>query len=116
MTDYRKNQRDKDYIQIVVWEGVKMQPGDESKLENILKDNFKIQHPIRPIGTVETLPGLGGPGGRHDYFFLIHNKDIRCLSTPKRLLFEFRWWEDVLDNDGWEIYDNQFIANYTPRD
>ncbi len=67
----------------------------------IIKSHFKLTELPRMVGLVTTAPGQGGPGGRVDLAFLIHNDDIdRFLKKLRTWVHEPPiWWEDILDDN-----------------
>ena len=108
--------RDDNYKQVCVWQGTHVEWDEYEQVQNFLKVSFNMQHPIKIIGNIITLPSAGGPGGRSDFCFLIHNEE-KALSNVKRLEFSIRWWEDVLMNlskTDQKIYPLKFRQAYPP--
>ena len=90
------------YSRMVVW------PNGGSIVEDcvedcakIIKSHFELTELPRVVGLVTTAPGQGGPGGRVDLAFLIHNDDIdRFLKKLRTWVHEPPiWWDDIFDDD-----------------
>ena len=106
------------YTQMCVWPGtvVEQDDMDGGELDNFFNATFNLEHPIRAVGCVTTLPdrkngkAVEGTGGRHDFVFFVHSDDIGKFAVP-RLQFGIRWWEDVVGNKSHNIYPSSF-RNY----
>ena len=104
---------DNEYRQIVCWEGTELGVDDEAMFVDFVQGELALQHDVRVIGTVETLPGRNGPGGRIDLFFIIHDDDVMRAAT-RRLKFGMRWISDCIapENGGPGIYPPAFLRAY----
>lgn len=87
---------------LVVWEGTVLRPDEIPDFLEFLKTECGAAHGARVLGSVDTLPGHGGPGGRTDLFFAVKETDIPVFAL-RRLRFEMRWWTDVAASGG-ELY------------
>lgn len=95
---------------LTVWPGTVLEDDQHTDFLLFLKDSLRLEFPARVIGSVDTLPGQGGPGGRTDLLFTIHAKDIpRCAM--RRLQFGMRWWCDVKAQDS-KIYPRDLLDAY----
>jgi hypothetical protein len=103
-----------EYQQIVCWEGTELGVDEEAMFVTFVQEELALQHDVQVIGTVKTLPGRNGPGGRIDLFFFIHNDDVPRAAT-RRLKFGMRWINDCIapENGGPGIYPPAFLRAYT---
>lgn len=111
------NQRDKNYKQVCVIHNMNLPSTRYETFNKTLASVFNLTKDIRIIGVIETLPGAGGPGGRSDLFFIVHEDDIEKLCNNQRISYGIRWWEDVLFNlspQEQEIYPKAFRQQYPP--
>ena len=109
------NLRTEDYDQLLIWPATTFDMKKDQKfLQKAMRDRFGIKHELVIVGTVETLPGEGGRGGRSDLFWLVHKDDVARFSNIKRLRMGIRWWEDIFYNNGEGIYPAKFRMDY-PR-
>jgi hypothetical protein len=97
------------YTQLCVWPDTILGEGTPSEFEQFMLENFGTR--VRFAEEVVTLPGDGGPGGRHDLFFYAHNDDLGKFAVP-RLQVGIRWWEDVVGNRSHLIYPKDVIDKY----
>ncbi len=97
------------FKQICVFEGTLVTPEEVPDVEKYFKDEFGVR--MKFLETVVTLAGQGGEGGRHDVFLAIHEDDIPKFATW-RFSLGIRWWEDVLNNRGGEIYPRSVLEKY----
>ena len=88
-------------VAVLVWPGTLLAAEQEKEFEKWIKDEIGAVATV--LGVVKTLPGQGGPGGRSDLFFTIRTSDIVNFALW-RLQYGMRWWEDVVDNGGSDIY------------
>jgi hypothetical protein len=95
MFGWKSGLGDNEYRQIICWEGTELGVDDETSFISFVKDELALQHDVRVIGNVKTLPGRNGPGGRIDLFFIIHNDDVIRAAT-RRLKFGMRWMNDCI--------------------
>lgn len=109
----------KDYKQICVWPGTLLAEDDTitnaniKAFEEFFKKEFGVT--VRYLETVTTLPDKGDAttGGRKDVFFTLEEGDIARFSVM-RLAVGIRWYEDYLDNGGYDILPPDIIEKY-PR-
>lgn len=98
------------FKQLVVWPDTKMGPGDDADLvSQFAAKGFRVRY----VDCITTRPGLGGPGGRSDCFFYVHDDDVVNFSLAK-ILIGARWWEDVVANAGSCIYPESFVLAHPP--
>lgn len=99
------------FNQVCVWQNASLGTSHEQEFVNWLKDVFQVRGKF--LEEVETLPTPGEPGtgGRVDLFFSIHDDDIYKFAV-NRLLYNIKWWEDVLGNGGGDIYDDTILYKY----
>ena len=99
---------------LLVWPKVYIRNKDERRdfQTRGFKDFFPdTKHEPVVIGNVITLPGEGGPGGRSDLFFWVHESDVPLFAAA-RFKYGIRWWQDVYGNHGEHIYPKQFRDAY----
>ena len=115
-TSKDKRRRGGEYQQVVMMYGCDFNAQDVSELFNFFRTECSLEHPIRWIGIITTGPGDGGPGGRRDAAFILHNDDRMKIGGNMRLRqsFDLHWLEDAYDNGGRDIYPDWFLAKY-PR-
>jgi len=113
---WQPGMRDKNYQIVALWQGTDITRWDVNPLnpDNVMqfaKDQWGTR--IKPIGVVTTLPGDGGPGGRTDFAFLVHNQDVlRFAVTRLKVPSDApRWWEDAYHQRA-KIYPQAFINAY----
>jgi hypothetical protein len=99
------------YKQLCVLHGVIV--GENSKEEFIewLKETFDVRGLYSEEVVTLPTPDVPDTGGRNDLFFYIHDDDIEKFAVP-RLAYRIRWWEDVLNNGGGELYDEKILEKY----
>ena len=99
------------FNQVCVWEGAKVDIGQEEEFIDWLKQVFSVRG--KYLEQVETLPTPNQPntGDRVDLFFSVHDDDIPNFAVT-RLLYGIRWWEDVLGNGGGKLYDDTVLHRY----
>jgi hypothetical protein len=108
-----KTTKPEEYTQMVVWPGTMVEKGDGEKLAMFFKDEFGMEHDVIPMGCITTKPdkkdgkNVEGTGGRIDFLFLVHTRDIGRFAVP-RLGYGMRWLEDVVSNRGHKIYPMKF--------
>jgi len=104
------------FTQVVVWPATIVKDEEIEDMIQWFADEFKVR--IQFLETIITKPGDGGPGGRSDVLFALHNEDIGKFVIPK-LRLGCRWIEDVIDNarsdGGLCIYPNHFVEYYSWR-
>ena len=108
--------RDANYTQLCIVQGLgydSTDPLHRATFDNMTKTKLGMKHPARIVGTVTTGPGQGGPGGRTDFFFLVHKDDVSNM-TLARIAYGIRWWDDVYDNGHGSLYPAAFLAAYPP--
>jgi hypothetical protein len=104
-----------EYKQLLIWPGTEFdRHKDVDQLNNFMKTVFGLTNDIVVVGTIRTLPGQDGPGGRSDLFWLVHEDDTLKFGNSKRLGMGIRWWEDVFYNNGQDIYPADFKTAYPP--
>ena len=104
-----EEKKDNKFTQLCVWSGTTL---DESTVKDFIaffKNDMNTR--IKYAEEVTTIPGDGGPGGRTDQFFYVHNDDIKHFAVP-RLSMGIRWWEDVVGNNSHNIYPKEIIEKY----
>lgn len=98
--------RKDDFTQVCVWEGVRLAfHGDRRvrQFEQFIAQKCKGAR-VQYLEEIKTSPDIRagcavkGTGGRNDVFFAVHKEDIATFAL-KRLQFDIRWIEDVLDNE-----------------
>lgn len=99
------------FNQVCVWQGTTVGIGNQQEFVDWLKDVFGVRG--KYLEEVETLPTRDEPdtGGRIDLFFSIHDDDIYKFAV-NRLLYGIKWWEDVLENGGGDLYDDTVLYRY----
>lgn len=109
-----KRQTDENYQQVVICRGCGFTQEDASQFLEFLTEECKFQHNVRWIGLVITEAGEGGPGGRQDAVFVLHNDDVMLLAPRLDLGqgLSMSWLEDAYDNGGLKIYPKWFIQKY----
>jgi hypothetical protein len=104
---------DNEYSQLVIWPGTVLGSTPPVQFEDWLKNEFGVR--AKYAEEVITLPGDGGPGGRNDIFFFVHQEDTSKFAV-KRLMYGMRWWEDVInkdeDDDSPLIYPEAILEKY----
>ena len=122
MGDAVNVERRHQYNQVAVWPGTlvvgeltepELQQRSIDGFEKWLLEDLGVR--IQYLEEVTTLPGAGGPGGRVDALFAVHDEDVLVFAT-KRLAYGMRWIEDVRaeHNGGHEIYP-QRLDDYCSR-
>lgn len=103
------------FKQVAVWRGVIVGADKVAEFEQFMLDNTGTR--IQYLEEVTTRPGQGGPGGRNDVLFAIHDEDI-----PKFALRRFKfgdgspaWIEDLFGNGHGCLYEER-IAGYKTWD
>ena len=86
--------------------------GTNEEMIDFLKLNLDVD--IIPVGTVETIAGQGGPGGRLDGVFWLNGKDVPRFAVP-RFQVGIRWYEDVVLNNSHLVYPAEFLL-WAPED
>ena len=108
---------DAEYSQMCVWPATTVtdEDVDSGELQDFFKESFNLEHPIKVVGCVTTLPDeehrdMEDPptGGRHDFMFFVHGADTGKFAIP-RLQYGIRWWEDVVGNNSHTIYPQEFL-------
>ena len=110
---WKSEQRSENYSQLMVWEGTLIDESEYADFQEFIASEIGSKNPVKIIGTVKTLRGYGGPGGRSDMFFIVHNDDINRFAIGK-MKIRLRWYEDVLDNTP-DIYPKSFTTSYPPH-
>lgn len=95
-------ERGEEFGQVCVWPGT-LVGGDVDAFVKFMLLELKTR--VVYLEEIETLPGKGGPGGRNDLFFAVHEDDIGRFTVP-RLSMGIRWIEDAISqaNGGNQIY------------
>lgn len=88
-----------DKQQKFVWLGTVISDNDREAVQEFFLSDFGAH--VTYLGTIVTLPGDGGPGGRHDAVFSIEDADITRFASARFKLGSNapRWWEDYLANN-----------------
>lgn len=100
------------YYMVCIWQGKQVENSQIPGFQEWLRTIFHNAHPVSIIGHVKTLPGAGGPGGREDFLFLIHDEDVLKFSIPLRLHIGIRWWDDIFFNNQHIIYPRDFVCTF----
>ena len=88
------------FSQVCVWPATVV--GDQVEaFEQHMFDKMGVR--VQYLEEVVTGPGEGGPGGRNDVRFAIHDEDIGKFAVP-RLSMGISWIEDVFANGGGVLY------------
>jgi len=99
---------------MLVWIGTDVTNAPKKDVEQCLQQALKARQPLKYVGTVTTLPGNGGSGGRTDVFLLVHRSDIPRVAVNRLRLGDVRWWEDIFYNIQQHIYPRDIIESYPP--
>ena len=96
---------------MVVWQGTIIEDKDAEEAEfcDCVMEKFNLTRLPVLIGTVKTLPGAGGPGGRTDALFLIHQGDVSGFAMTRLKYADLKWFGDVV-GDG--IYPPELMTAY----
>jgi len=98
----------KAFSQVCVWCGTVVGEGKEEEMVKFFKDEFGIR--AKYLEEVVTLPDPGDEsgetGGRNDLFFAVHKDDVDKFAIP-RLHYGIRWFEDLFNNGGGELYEER---------
>ena len=102
---------DKNYTQLCVWPACVLgEDNSPETFETFMQNEFGVR--VKFAEEVETtIPQADFPGFRHDLFFYIHSEDIPKFAV-KRLMYEIRWWEDVLGNGHGSDYSLATLEKY----
>ena len=77
-------------------------------LDAWLKKEYKLRHPVRVIGHVQTLQK-----GRCDFFFIVHADDRGNMERLKRHDHGITSWNDAYFNTGGStVYPYEFRKHY----
>ena len=100
--------RTKEFSQVCVLCGIVVGKGKEDELVKFFKDEFDIR--AKYLEEVVTLPDpgdeCGETGGRNDLFFAVHKDDVDKFAIP-RLQYGIKWFEDLFNNGGGELYEDR---------
>lgn len=97
------------YQTVCLWPGTSIRPGEVPDFVDFICKEFETVHPIEVIGNVKTRAGHGGPGGRLDLLFLVHDDDVMKFANSKRSELGIRWWSDVHFNDQHDLYSKDLL-------
>jgi hypothetical protein len=100
-----------DFKQLCVWERTLVGTENVQEFIEWLNEQFGVRGKYcEEVKTLPT-PNVSGTGGRNDLFFYIHDEDVSKFSIP-RLMFNIRWWEDVLGNGNGCLYPKEILEKY----
>jgi len=105
-------ERPEEFSQVCVWQGTLIE-GKVDEFVAFMKDELNAR--VIYLEEIATLPGDGGPGGRNDVFFAVHNEDIGAFAT-ERLAYGIRWIEDALSFANGEMLYPERVYAYRTRD
>lgn len=98
-------------MQRIVWRNVSAERAQEA-IDFLAKEGYPG---LKYIGTITTLPGHGGPGGRPDSVFDLPVEHVGRIAVWRfGLENPFSWWEDYVANDG-DICPSADKKKYTPE-
>lgn len=102
--------------QVCVWTGILHTKQQVPEMVNFIKEATGCN--VEYLETVITLPDrdsnglpVKDTGGRSDVLLAVDEKDVKKFAIP-RLELGIRWWEDVLDNGGYDIYPQEVLDRY----
>lgn len=101
MTGAANVERREGFSQVCVWEGVVVAESEVEDFLAFIRDELGAR--AQYLESLTTGPGKGGPGGRTDVLFSVHEDDIGTFAI-RRLRAGVRWIEDVFANGGDVLY------------
>lgn len=113
--EWQPGLRDASFQQLCVWNSTIVKEEDAEDFIKTMQEQFNTR--VKIVGCVDTLPGDGGPGGRTDLLFLVHNDDAVKFGFARVAFYQatgetIRWWEDVLSNMNDPVYPDELLQAY----
>lgn len=114
----RLDSMENNYTQVCVWASTIVGKEKSKEFEDYMKSEYKIR--AKYVRELKTIPDqangkdVEGTGGRNDVFFTIHTDDIPKFAIPRLSMDPpVRWIEDVIDNGGQSIYQENISVHRT---
>jgi len=99
----------KGYTQVCVWEGTTCSQEEVDDFVAFMREELGAR--VQYLEEITTGPGKGGPGGRIDLFFAVHDDDASGPFAIKRLAYGIRWLDDAISevNGGAVLYPRRVL-------
>lgn len=101
------------HSQVCVWPGTVVGPGKVADFESFMRTDLGAR--VQYLEEITTGPGKGGPGGRTDVFFAVHEDDVVRFAIARLRLGVMSWVEDAIAdiNGGCVLYPDRVRAYCT---